>query len=218
VDERPRRLRRELLPEPPRRNPVTVDVGRQERLVVLGEGGQDVVGRVDRRHGRRQALLDLPEHPRRIGAAPVGLVQEEDGRHLEPPQRPHQQRRLRLHALDRRDHEHCTIQHAEHALDLGNEVRVAGSVDQVDPHVPDLERDDRGLDRDPALLLERHRVGLRRTVVDAAEHADHAGLVEKPFGESCLTGVYMRQDPQVERSSKQGSYPPSRSQRPSRWT
>ena len=27
---------------------------------------------------------------------------------------------------------------------------------------------------------------------------DGAGLVQQPFGESCLTGVYMRQDPKVE--------------------
>src|SRR5438034_8826487 len=78
-------------------------------------------------------------------------------------------------------------------------------------------RHDRGLDRDPALLFECKRVRLRRAVVDAADRVDDADGVQQPFGESCLTGVYMRQDPQVERSLQQASYPP-RSQSSSRWT
>ena len=41
--------------------------------------------------------------------------------------------------------------------------------------------------------------------VDAAGLADHAGGVQQPFRKSCLTGVYMRQDSQVERSAKQAS-------------
>ena len=68
--------------------------------------------------------------------------------------------------------------------------------------------DDRGLDRDAALPLERERVGLGGAGIDAADLVDDAGGVEQPLGESGLTGVYMRQDPQVERSSQQASYPP----------
>ena len=101
----------------------------------------------------------------------------------------------------------------KHALHLGDEVGVAGRVDQVDGDVVDRERDDRRLDRDAALLLERERIGLRRPLVDAADLVDDAGGVEQPLGESCLTGVYMRQDSQVQRSAKQASYPPDRSQK-----
>ena len=66
--------------------------------------------------------------------------------------------------------------------------------------VVDRERHDGGLDRDAALPLERQGVGLGGAVVDAADLVDDAGGVEQPLGESRLTGVYMRQDSQVERS------------------
>ena len=105
----------------------------------------------------------------------------------------------------------------EHALHLGDEVRVAGRVDQVDGDVVDRKRDDRRLDGDPALAFQRERVRLRAAVVDAADLVDDAGRVQQPLGERRLTGVYMRQDSQVERSSKQGSYPPKWSQSHSRW-
>ena len=95
---------------------------------------------------------------------------------------------------------------------------AAGVIDEVG-------RVDHGTTQTDSLALERQRgITIKSAVVsfvvDAAELADHAGLVQKPFGESCLTGVYMRQDSQVERSSKQASVPPNRSQGPSRlaWT
>ncbi len=114
--------------------------------------------------------------------------------------------------------QHGAVEHAQHPLHLGDEVRVAGRVDQVDRDVVDRERHDGGLDRDAALPFQRQEVGLGRAVIDAAELVDDTGRVEQPLGESCLTGVYMRHDPQVQRSAKQASYPPNRSQSPSRWT
>ena len=47
------------------------------------------------------------------------------------------QRRLRLDAFDRRDHEDRAVEHAEDAFDLRDEVGVAGRVDQVDGEVAD---------------------------------------------------------------------------------
>jgi len=91
---------------------------------------------------------------------------------------------------------------------------VAGGVDQVDGDAADGERRHGGLDRDPALALERQRIGLRRARVDAADLVDDTGGVQEPFGESGLTGVDVRQDAQVERLSRQASYP-SRSWKPS---
>ena len=40
---------------------------------------------------------------------------------------------------------------------------------------------------------------LRGPVIDAADLVDDAGGVEEPLGEACLTGVYVRQDPEVQR-------------------
>ena len=119
--------------------------------------------------------------------------------------------RLRLHALDGGDHENGAVEHVQHPFHLGDEVRVSRRVDQVDGDVVDDERHDGGLDRDAALSLQRQEVGLRAAVIDAADLVDDTGGVQQPLGESCLTGVYMRQDPQVERSSFQASYPPNRS-------
>jgi hypothetical protein len=202
----------------------------RSRLRALGEVG---VGGSERREGRgsrtelvrrshrddvgRQALLDLVEHAFRVGTHAIDLVHEQQRRHLQPLQRAHQDPRLRLHSFDRRQHEHAAVEHAQHPLHLGDEVRVAGRVDQVHRHVVDRERNDGRLDRDAALLLERERVGARRSLVDAADLVDHACRVQQAFGESCLTGVYMRQDPQIQRLAKHSSIPPSRSLRPLRW-
>jgi hypothetical protein len=117
---------------------------------------------------------------------------------VQPLERAEENPRLRLHALDRGEHEHGTVEDAEHSLDLGDEIRMAGGVEQVDLQVAELERRDRGLDRDAALTFERERVGLRRARVDAADLRDDARLVEEAFGESRLTGVYMSQDSKVE--------------------
>ena len=94
--------------------------------------------------------------------------------------------------------QHDAVEHAQRPLDLGDEVGVAGGVDEVDREVVQLERDDRGLDGDAAGPLQLQGVGLRRALVDAADRCDDAGLEEDAFGEARLTGVDMRQDPDVD--------------------
>jgi hypothetical protein len=113
-------------------------------------------------------------------------------------QRAHQQDRLRLDPFDRREDEHDAVEHAERALDLRDEVRVPGRVDQVDGHARDLEGDDRRSDRDAAASFEGEGVGLGGAAIHAADAVDHAGRVEQPFGEGGLTGVDVREDPEVE--------------------
>ena len=101
----------------------------------------------------------------------------------------------------------------EHPLDLGDEVRVAGRVDQVDVTSSIANDATADLIVIPRCALERERVGLGRAGVDAADVVDDAGLVQQPLGEGGLTGVYMRQDSKVELSLRHASYPPSGSQR-----
>ena len=223
MHERTPDLGRELFAQPAIRDPVILDVRGQEHLVPIGEHlGQprpergSLGSHPDDR--RRQSIGDLLQNAIGIGSGAVGLVHEDQRRDAQPLQRAHQQRRLRLHALDGRDHEHDAVQDFQHAVDLRDEVGVAGRIDQVDRDVVDRERHDGGSDRDPTLLFQRERVGLRRPVIDASGLVDDAGGVEQPLGERCLTGVYMRQDSQVERSFQQASYPPNRSKSPSRWT
>jgi hypothetical protein len=64
---------------------------------------------------------------------------------------------VRLHAFDSRDDEDRAVEHAQDTLDLPDEVRMAGCVDQVDGEAPDRERDDRRPDGDAAPRAEGNR-------------------------------------------------------------
>ena len=142
------------------------------------------------------------------GACPVDLVDEQQGGDAQPLQDPHQHPGLPLHAFDRGDDEDRPVEDAEGTLDLGDEVRVAGGVDQVDREVPECERDHGGLDGDAALPLEVEEVGAGAAVVHAADLVDDAGEEQEAFGEAGLTGVDVRQDAEVE--GAQGRSGPSR--------
>ena len=192
VHERPLGLSRQLQPG---REAGVGGVGRRE----VGGSRSKVTDRAHRDDCRCESLGDLLQHLRVARAAPVDLVDEDQGRDTQSSQRSHQDARLRLHTFDGRDHEHHTVEHRERPFHFGNEVGVTGRVDEVDGDVIDRERDDRGLDRDAALLLERERICLRRSLVDAPYCIDDTGGVEQPLGECGFTGVYMRQDPEVQR-------------------
>ena len=151
-------------------------------------------------------------------AAAVDLVDEEQRRDAQAPQGTPQDARLRLDALDRRDHQHDTVQHAQRALHLGHEIRVAGRVDQVDGGAIDRERDDGGLDRDSALPLQRQRIRLRRARIDAAGLVDDTSAVEQALRQRCLAGVNMCEDPQIQYSARHAPHPPNRPTDALRWT
>ena len=135
---------------------------------------------------------------------------------MEPLERAEEQRRLGLDALDRGDDEHGAVEDAEDALDLCDEVGVAGRVDEVDREVVDQERGDRGPDRDAALALELERVGLGGAGVDAADAIDRACGEEESLGEGGLTGVDVGEDAEIERAHRSSCLP--RRWSPSGWT
>ena len=151
-----------------------------------------------------------------VGAGAIDLVDEDQRRDAEPPQRAEEQRRLGLDALDRGDDEDRAVEDAEDALDLGDEVGVAGRVDEVDREVAEGERGDGRLDRDAALALELEGVGLGGAGVDAADAVDRAGVVEESLGEGGLTGVDVGQDSEIERTHGASCLP--RRWSPSGWT
>lgn len=190
-----------------------LDVRRQQRVVVAGEdverrrveagekaglAGAEGIGRPHRYDGRGQPLRDGPQHGVVARAASVDLVDEDEGGDAQPLQGAHQDASLRLDALDGGDDQHGAVEDAEHPLHLGDEVRVAGGVDEVDRHVVEREGDDGGLDRDPALPLQREGIGPGVPGVDAADLVDHARRVQQAFGQAGLTGVDMGEDPEVE--------------------
>ena len=152
---------------------------------------------------RGQPPAYLLDDPLDVRAGPVDLVDEEDGRDADALQRPPDDDALGLDALDGGEHEHGRVEHAERALDLGDEVGVAGGVDEVDGEVASAaaqrERGDRRADGDAAASLEVERVGAGRPRVDAADGVGDARLVEEAFGQAGLAGINMRDDPEVER-------------------
>lgn len=215
------------------------EVGGEELVALpreqLGQAGPELRVLVAvRREGRRarteamrvaerdrdhlESFCDGLEHGVGICTWAVGLVDEQDRRDAQSLQGTHQDAGLGLHPLDSGDDEHGPVEHIERALDLRDEVGVPRRVDQVDGEIADVKGDDCGLDRDPALALELQRVGLRRARVHGADDVDDAGSMEQALCERGLTGVDVRQDPQVEHSIRQASYPPNRSCGPSRWT
>ena len=155
-------------------------------------------GGAHRQDVRGQPAPDRLQDAVDVGAGAVDLVDEQQGRHPEPLQRPHQDPGLRLDPLDRGQHEHGAVEHAEDALDLGDEVGVARGVDDVDRHVVERERHDGGLDRDAAPALEREAVGPGGAGVDRPRLVDDSREVQEPLGESGLTGVDVGEDAQVE--------------------
>jgi len=61
---------------------------------------------------------------------------------VEPLEGAEQKRGLGLDAFDRRDDQDRAIEDTQDALDLGDEVGMAGRVDQVDREIADQERGD----------------------------------------------------------------------------
>ena len=135
---------------------------------------RDEVGRelgvelLDDERVAREPVAHRLDHTLGIGTDAIDLVDEQQRGHAKALQRAHQHDRLRLHTLDGGQHQHRAVEHGERPFDLRDEVRVARGVDDVHGQVADREGDDRGPDRDAALTFERQRVGLCRSLVDAA--------------------------------------------------
>jgi hypothetical protein len=200
-----------------RRAPLDLEHGAGQRPVRIAIGARQQLGEAGRQRvhagaGDRRSELVVSRRPTsastRSRSAPVRsiLLTNSRGRDAQALQRAHEHAGLRLHALDGRQHEYRAVEHVEHPLHLGDEVRVAGGVDQVDGDGVgtgrDRERDHCGPDRDAAPTFEVGGVGLRVAVVDAADLVDNTGVVEQPFGQAGLTGVDMGDDPEVERASQ----------------
>ncbi len=105
---------------------------------------------------------------------------------------------LRLDPFDGGNDEHGAVEDFQDPFDLGDEVRVAGGVDEVDGGFADFEGDHGGFDGDAPRAFEREGVGPRGAVVDAAQPLDHPGGEQQPFGEAGFTGVDVRENSQVE--------------------
>ena len=150
----------------------------------------------------QQPILDLLVDSIELGADAVHLVDEAEPRYVVLGGLPPDGLALRLDPLDGREDDDGAVEHAERPLDLGREVDVARSVDDVDrdrlaarvlPVAGDRRRDD----RDAPLALLFQVVGRGVPLVDVSHPVDLAGVVEDPFGGRGLAGVDVGDDADV---------------------
>ena len=128
----------------------------------------------------------------------VELVDEGDDRDVAQPADLEQLPGARLDALGGVDHHHRGIDRGQRAVGVLGEVLVARRVEQVEDQVVVFEGHHRGDDRDAALALDRHPVGLGRAAValglDVAGELDRAAEQQQLLGQRGLAGVRMRDD------------------------
>ena len=168
--------------EPPRLAVDEVDVA----LERLGGADRDL----ERRDLVAEAGPQRVERGRRVGVLAVALVDEEAGGGPGRAAEPDGVLEAGLDAAGRGiHHEDRAIGRGEALDHVGDEVRVAGRVDQRDPGPVRLERPDREAQRLAPLLLLGLEVEVRRSVVDATEARDGAGSKEELFRERRLAGA-----------------------------
>jgi hypothetical protein len=153
------------------------------------------------RHGVVAQLLAKPlDHPARIRAGAIELVDQGQARHLVAPHLAIHGDRLGLHAGHAAEHQDRTVEDAQRALHLHREVHVSRRVDQVDviPLPPGVGGG--GGDGDAALLLELHVIHGRAGAVlplHLVDPVDAVGVEEDPLGEGGLARVDVGADPDV---------------------
>ena len=188
-------LRAELLVAPDERLHLHQVDETGERLVALRATGAD--GQVQHARGGVEARLDHLHGAIEVRPDAVHLVDEAHARDVVLVGLTPHGLGLRLDAGDRVEHRHGAVEDAQRALDLDGEVHVTGRVDDVDPVVvPDAGRG-RRRDRDAALLLLRHVVHGRRTVVDLTDLVALAGVVEDALRRRGLARVDVGHDADV---------------------
>ena len=116
-------------------------------------GDADDVGRV-----AAEQLRHLERRSVRVGRGKVDLVDDGDDLELVLDREVGVRERLRLDPLRRVDDEHGPLARLQRARDLVGEVDVPGRVDQVQLIALPGDAHRLGLDRDPALALEIHRI------------------------------------------------------------
>jgi hypothetical protein len=158
-----------------------IDDREVELLVGRAEAIEQLEGLVDDPLGARAGTVDLVDDDDR----PQALLQRLE-RH---------EARLRHRSLDRVDEQQHTVDHAEHALDLPAEIRVAGGVDDVDSGVPDLDGAVLGEDRDAPLALQV--VAVHHPLVDVLVACEGPSLDEQLVDQRRLAVVDVGDDGDV---------------------
>src|SRR5262249_41396264 len=144
-----------------------------------------------------EAVANLADRARRVGADAIRLVDEADARDGVAVGLAPDRLRLGLDTGDGVEERDRAVEDAERTLDLDGEVDVPRRVDEVDAVVPPEAGGGGGGDGDAALLLLLHPVHGRGALVDLAHLVGDAGVIEDALGRSRLAGVDVRHDPDV---------------------
>ena len=107
---------------------------------------------------------------------------------------------LWLHAGNAVEDHHGAVEDAQRALHLNGEVHVPGRIDDVDRVVLPGAGCGRGGNGDAALLLLLHPVHRRGALMHLADLVDLLCVEEDALGDRGLTGVNVRNDPNVSGS------------------
>ena len=102
-----------------------------------------------------------------------------------------------LHAGRCVDEHDGRVRDPQRGVLIAREVRVAGSVEEVDLDAVGGERRDRHVDRDVTLLLFRIRIQDARAVVDLPESVRRSDRMEEGFDEARLSRSTMADDGHV---------------------
>ena len=154
-------------------------------------------GKLQRDGTSAQPLADRVQNVLEVGAVLVHLIDEADARHLVLVGLTPHGLRLRLHSRDGIKQRHRAIQNTQTALDLGREVHMAGSVNNIDAIVFPGAGGGGGGDRNAALLLLLHVVHGGRAFVHFADTVGDARIEENALCRSRLPGVDVRHDTDV---------------------
>ena len=155
-------------------------------VALEGVGGPD--RQLERGDLLAEARSQRVECGRRVGVLAVALVDEEAGRGAGPPS---DRDRLLEPGLDPGrgvHHEDRAVRRGEALDHVGDEVRVAGRVEQRDPRPVRLERADREAERLAPLLLLGLEIEVGRPVVDPTQPRDRPALEQQLLAERRLAG------------------------------
>ena len=143
---------------------------------------------MERRDLRPEGLAQRVQRGARVGVLAVALVEDEAGGGGRRPAGRDRRLQPRLDPARGVHHEQRGVGGVEALDHLGDEVRVAGRVDDRDLVLAVLERPDREAQRLVALLLLGLVVEVGRAVVDPAQAGDRAGPEEDLLRERRLAG------------------------------
>ncbi|MBA7584610.1 hypothetical protein ES708_26567 [subsurface metagenome] len=126
-----------------------------------------------------------------VGAHPVHLINEADTGYAVSIRLPPYRFGLSLNSGDGVKNDHSAIQHPEAPLYLGGKVHMPRRVNNIDAvFLPVTGSGCRGDGNTPPPFFF-HPVHHRRAFIYIANLIGAAGMIEYPFGDGGLTGIYM---------------------------